>query len=394
MKDFWAEGLQNHKKEKVLKITILIIILLVFLALMGCIIVYYTNIEVRQWCDENFYKKEITEAKTKSIDLEGDDNTQVYAYEKYICVFRKKKLEYYNKVGTLVGTLELDINEAEFSTSGRYMAICEKDGTKFYLICGKEKMFENEIEGTIKQINVSNNGYVSTVISNTSYKSVVSVFDKTGEEIFKTNLASAIVADVSVSQDNKYLAIAEIDLSGILIQSSIQIVSMELAQTKPEEAIQYKYDAPTDKMIINIEYQDRNKLICLYSDGVECLEDKTSKNIVEFKENAPSFMTIGLRNKIALVDEVSTGGYTADSTVKIIDSTTQKESQYITTNIAKEIKTSDNKIAINFGTELHIINKNGILLRKYISDTEINDIVMTDALVGIVYKDKIQIINF
>ena len=105
MKDFWAEGLQNHKKEKVLKITILIIILLVFLALMGCIIVYYTNIEVRQWCDENFYKKEITEAKTKSIDLEGDDNTQVYAYEKYICVFRKKKLEYYNKVGTLVGTL-------------------------------------------------------------------------------------------------------------------------------------------------------------------------------------------------------------------------------------------------------------------------------------------------
>ena len=59
-----------------------------------------------------------------------------------------------------------------------------------------------------------------------------------------------------------------------------------------------------------------------------------------------------------------------------------------------QIKTSDNKIAINFGTELHIINKNGILLRKYISDTEINDIVMTDALVGIVYKDKIQIINF
>lgn len=394
MKDFWAEGLQNHKKEKVLKITILIIILLIFLALIGCIIVYYTNIEVRQWCDENIYKKEITEAKTKSIDLESDDNTQVYAYEKYICVFRKKKLEYYNKVGTLVGTLELDINEAEFSTSGRYMAICEKDGTKFYLICGKEKMFENEIEGTIKQINVSNNGYVSTVISNTSYKSVVSVFDKTGEEIFKTNLASAIVADVSISQDNKYLAIAEIDLSGILIQSSIQIVSIELAQTKPEEAIQYKYDAPTDKMIINIEYQDRNKLICLYSDGVEYLENKTSKNIIEFKENPPSFMTIGLRNKIAFIDEVSTGGYTAESTVKIIDSITNKENKYITSNIAKEIKTSENKIAINFGTEVQIINKNGILLKKYISNAEINNIVMTDALVGIVYKDKIQIINF
>ena len=61
--------------------------------------------------------------------------------------------------------------------------------------------------------------------------------------------------------------------------------------------------------------------------------------------------------------------------------------------MTKSIKTSDNKIAINFGTELHIIDKNGILFKKYISETEINDIVITDALVGIVYKDRIQIIN-
>ena len=394
MKDFWAEGLQNHKKEKILKISILIVMLLIFLALMICLIIYYNNIEFRQWCDENVWKKEVTESKTKSIELEGDDNTQVYAYEKYICVFRKKKLEFYNKVGTEVGKLELDINQAEFTTAGRYMAICEKDGSKFYLICGKEKLFEKEIEGNIDKINVNSSGYISIVISNTSYKSVVAVFDKKGDEVFKTNLVSAIVADVSISQDSKYLAIAEIDLSGILIQSSIQIVSMELAQTNPSEAISYKYEAPIDKMIINIEYQEKNKLICLYSDGIECLEDKTNKNLVEFKDSQPSFITIELRNKIALVDEIATGGYTANSTVKVIDSTTNKENKYVTTNIAKEIKTSDNKMAINLGTELHIISKNGILLKKYISNSEINNIVMTDSVVGVVYKDKIQIINF
>ena len=54
-------------------------------------------------------------------------------------------------------------------------------------------------------------------------------------------------------------------------------------------------------------------------------------------------------------------------------------------NIAKSIKTSANKMAINFGTELQIIDKNGILLKKYISDSEINDIVMTDGVVGIVF---------
>lgn len=394
MKDFWAEGLQNHQKEKILKISILILVLLIFLSVIICIIIYYNNINFRKWCDENIYKKEITESKTKSIDLEGDDNTQVYAYEKYICIFRKKKLEFYNKVGTQVGKLELDINEAEFSTSGRYMAICEKNGSKFYLICGKEKMFENEIEGNISQINVSNSGYVSIVISNTSYKSVVDVFDKTGNEIFKTNLVTSRVVDVSMSQDSKYLAIAEIDLSGIIIQSSIQVVSMELTKTNPEEAILYKYDAPTDKMIMNIEYQEQNKLICMYSDGIEYLEEKNSTNLVKFEDKQLAFMTIELSNRIAIIDEVSTGGYTADTNVNIINPTTKVEKHYVTENIAKSIKTSSNKMAINFGTEMHIINKNGILLKKYISDTEINDIVMTDALVGIVYKDKIQIINF
>ncbi len=394
MKDFLAEELQNRKKIRILKIAILVLVIIILLAIITCIIIYYNNINFRQWCDENILRKEITEAKTKSIDLEGDDNTQVYAYEKYLCVFRKKKLEIYNRVGTQVGKLELDINEAEFITAGRYLAICEKDGSKFYLICGKEKLFEKEIEGNISQINVSNSGYVSIVISNTSYKSVVDVFDKTGNEVFKTNLVSARVVDVSMSQDSKYLAIAEIDLSGIIIQSSIQVVSMELAKTNPSTAMLYKYDAPVDKMIMNIEYQEQNKLICMYSDGIEYLEEKNSTNLVNFEDKKLSFMTIELSNRIAIVDEISTGGYTADTNVQIINPTTKTERCYMTENIAKSIETSDNKMAINFGTELHIINKNGILLKKYISDTEINNIVMTDALVGIVYKDRIKIINF
>ena len=394
MKDFWAEELQNQKKVKVLKIILLIIVILFFISLIVCVGLYYYNLEFRQWCDEHICRKEIYQDDTKSIEIDSDKNTQIFAYEKYICVFRKKKLEFYNKVGTQVGKLELDINEAVVTTNGRYMAICEKSGQKFYLICGKEKIFESETEGNITQINVSKSGYVSIVRSNTSYKSIVDVFDKTGTEIFKTNLVSSRVADVCISQDGKYLAIAEIDLSGILIQSSIQVVSIELAKNKPEEAILYKYEAPTDKLIMNVEYQEQNKLICMYNDGIEILQENKSTDLIKFENKQLSFITIELSNRIALIDEISTGEYTADTNVKIIEPSTQKERQYITKNIAKSIESSDNKMAINFGTELHIIDKNGILLKKYISETEINDIVMTDAVVGIVYKDRIQIINF
>lgn len=393
MKDFWAGELQNRRRSKVIKIIILVIILLLMIAIMTCICEYYFNLEFRRWCDENILRKEVLQEDTKSIELDVDENTKVYAYEKYICVFRKKTLEFYNKVGTQVDKMELDINEAVFTTSGRYMAICEENGQKFYLICGKEKLFESEIEGNITQIKVSRNGYVSIVISNTSYKSIVDVFDKTGKEVFKTNLVLSRVADVCISQDSKYLAIAEVDLSGILIQSKIQVISMELAQTNPAEAILYKYEAPTDKLIINIEYQEQNKLVCMYNDGIETLQENTSTELAKFENRQLTFMTIELNNSIVLVEELPTGEYTADTNVKIVNTATLKESEYITKDVAKTIETSDNKIAINFGTELHIINKKGILLKKYISETEINNIVMTDGLVGIVYKDKIQIIN-
>ena len=393
MKDFWTEELQNQQKGKKRKVAVLVIILLIIIAIMVLISIYFLNIQFRNWCDEKVLRKEILQEDAKYIELDGDENTQVYAYDKYICVLRKKKLEFYNKVGTQVDEIDLDINKAIFTAAGRYMAICEENGQKFYLICGRDKIYENEIEGNITQINVSRNGFVSIVMSNTSYKSIIDVYDRSGKGIFKTNLVTARVADISISQDSKYLAIAEVDLSGIIISSSIQIVSIELAQTDPEKAMLYKYEAPKDKLIMNIEYQEQNKLLCMYNDSIEILQDKTSKQIQKLEDQKLSFMTIELNDRIALLEEVSKGDYTADTRVRIVNPETLKEKEYISRDVAKSIETSENKIAINFGTELHIISKNTILLKKYISDIEINQIVMAEGIIGIVYKDKIQIIN-
>ena len=197
--------------------------------------IYFLNTEFRNMCDEKILRKELLQEDTKYIELDGDDNTQIYAYDKYICIFKNKTLEFYNKVGTKVDSIELDISKAVFVSAGRYMAICEKEGQKFYLICGREKIFENQVEGSISKIDVSRNGHVAVVISNNSYKSIIDVYNRSGKEIFKTNLVTARVADIAISQDSKYLAIAEVDLSGIIISSSVQIVSIDLAQTNPKD---------------------------------------------------------------------------------------------------------------------------------------------------------------
>ena len=393
MMDFWAKGLENHRKEKIKKLALLISLLIILIAIIVLIIVYIFNIQFRNWCDKHILGKEILQEDTREIEIDGDENPQVYAFDKYICLFRRKTIEFYNKVGTKVGEIETNINNAKFASAGRYLAICEQDGKEFYLIDGKEKVYENEVDGTISQINVSRSGFVSVVLSNNSYKSIVSVYNKEGKEIFKTNLVTSRVVDVSISQDSQYLAIAEVDISGILTKSTIQIVSIELAQTKPAEAIVYKYEVPEGKLIINVEYQEKQKLICMYNDSIEVLQEQKSSELVGFENRKTTFMTIELNNRIAILEEKTTGEYTSDTYVNIINPENKREIQYIANGVVKSLHTSNKRIAINTGSELHIISTNGFLVKKYISSTEINDIVMTDSLVGVIYRDKIQIIN-
>ena len=395
MKDFLANEFQNQRKIRKLKLIVLIILILLIIAMFVLICVYFNNVSFRKWCDENILNKEISQNNVKNININKDENVQVFAYDKYICILRKKTLEFYNRIGIKENSIEIDITNAEFSASGRYLVICEKGGQKFYLISGKEKIYENEIEGNISQIKVSRNGYVSVVVSNTSsYKSVVDMFDKDGKEIFKTNLRTARIVDISISQDSKYLAIAEVDLSGIIIKSSIQIVSIELAKTSTEDAFVNKYEAPIGKLIMSIKYQEKNNLICMYNDSINILVENKHEELVKYEEKKLAFVTINLNNRVTWGEENSTGEYMSDTYLNILNPQNSNIKQYVTSNVAKSILTSENKIAINFGTELHIINTSGILIKKYKSNSEINDVVMTDNLAAIVYSDSISIINF
>ncbi len=157
--------------------------------------------------------------------------------------------------------MELDINEAVFTTSGRYMAICEENGQKFYLICGKEKLFESEIEGNITQIKVSRNGYVSIVISNTSYKSIVDVFDKTGKEIeIDTNTI------IESTKNSKYFIKIEQNEEQEIY--SILNSNLEKITTK-----NYKY----------VEYLQDKYFIAISEEGKSGIIDEQENVIIEFK---------------------------------------------------------------------------------------------------------------
>ena len=389
MKDYWKEP--QIKKVNKKKIIIAIIIAIIVIALITITILYINKKEVRTWIDKNIFQKEKTQNNLPSIEIEEDNNSNIYAFNKNIGILNKNNFSIYDNTGKKEKELTIEISKPIFNNNNRYTAIAEEKGQKLYLIADKDILWEREIEGNISQITVNKNGYVAVTIVDTVYKTVVELFDSQGTSLFKTIISSTRVVSTSISDDNKYLAIAQVDTSGTMIQSNIKVMSIDDAKNNTDNTIKKEYKGENNDLITNIKYQEKNKLLCMYTDKIT--EIKTVETIQEFKDKKISFASIELSNASITIEEKSSGLFTADSVVNIINSDNKSTSLYTAELVTKEIYTTGNIIALNLGAEVEFINTSGWLVKRYTAEQEITSIVISNSIAGIVYRDKIEIIN-
>lgn len=395
MKDVWGETITNVEPQKVNKKKLIIatIIAIIVVAAIIAIGLYNTNKQARTWIDKNIFRKEIQQDKAATIEISENQNSNIYAFNKYIGILDKTKFTIYGNTGSKEKELEIQISNPIFNAANRFLAIAENKGQKLYLITDKEITWEAEIEGNISQILVNKNGYVAVVIVDTSYKTVIKMYNPQGKELFNTYLSSTRAVDVSISNDNKYLAIAEIDTSGTIIQSNIKVISIDKASSDPTNSLENTYKSEENKLITSIKYQDKNKLVCMYTDSIHEIVNEKDETLIELKDKKVIFQSILLNGNACQIEEKSSGLFTADSQVNIINTDSKSIKQYTVDSIAKELYTYGNIMALNLGTEIEFINTDGWLVKRYVANQEITNIVVSDNLAGIIYRDKIEIVN-
>lgn len=395
MKDFWTESQIETKPKKLnkKKIIILLIIVLIISLTIIFLAIYKSNKSARDWIDKNIFRKEVMQDNVTTIELKEGQTSNIYAFNKYIGILNKNKFTIYGNTGNIEKELEIQISNPIFNSSNRFLAIAETKGQKVYIIEDKENIWETSVEGNIAQVHVNKNGYVAVVIVDTSYKTVIVMYNPEGKEMFKTFLSSTRTVDISISNDNKYLAIAEVDTSGTMIQSNIRVVSIEKASTDPANSVESTYKGESGKLIVNIEYQDKNKLICMYTDCIHMIEEGQDKVLCDNREKKLIFQSIELDNYAVSIEEKSSGLFTADSLVKIINIGNQNIHEYTVDSVTKEMYSYGNIIALNLGTEVEFISTGGWLVKRYIANQEITNVVVSSNLAGIIYRDKIEIVN-
>ena len=385
------EKLKELNRKKVL-ITTIISILLIALIIIIC--VYIANKPFRDFIDKYVLMKNVTENNVTAISIDESESNYVFAYDKYICVFNQNILTAYNSSGKKEYELKIEISNPIIDTNNRFLLIAEKQKQKIYLISGSNIIWENELEGNINRISVNKNGYASVILTGTTYKSTIETFDNTGKELFKIYRANSIAMDSDISYDNKYLSFGEISTEGTVLQSMIKTISIPKAQETPSESTVLSINSPSNSAIINLKYQDGNKIVCMYDDSICSIENGETKELFKLEEDGQkiSFADIELNNFAFRIIEKSVL-LSTDSTVELINTSSKKVNIYTLDSVVKEVYTYDDVVALNLGSEVHFIGTNGWLIKKYTSSQEVRNIVINNNFAGIVYRDKIEIVE-
>lgn len=393
MKDIVNFNEESNSKKKVnkKKIIIAISIGIILLAVGITMLVYYSSSDARKFLDQHLFRKNISQENLTSIDLDYDSNVSVFAYDRYICVLAENKLMEYNSSGKLENEIDLEINNPVYSVNNKYIAISEQNGTKLNLISGSEILWTKTLDGNISKINVNNNGYVSVILTGTTYKSVITTFDNNGNELFKTFRSTTTVVDTSISNDNKYMAFAEVNTSGTTIQSNIRVISIE----DPSDSEIFSYSAESNKLIINIEYSGNDKIICMYDDEICMIQNGNNSSLMSLNESGKNinFANINLENCIYRAIEENAGLFNTNTVIEIRNVNNDSTAVYTTEGAAKYIYSNNNVIAISLGQDIVFVNTIGWLLKSYSSTQEAQDVVIGNGIAGIVYSDRVGIIN-
>ena len=393
MRDFWEETPIEKKTINKKKIVIAISIFLV-VAVIGTITgVYLNNNSFRDWIDKNILRKEVMQDKVTTIEIEDGQTANVVAFNKYIGILNKNKFSIYGSSGNEETSLEIQISNPMFNSADRFLAIAETNGKKLYVVENKDISWQTQVEGNILQVVINKNGYVAIVTEDTINKAVIALYNPQGKQLFNAYLSSTRAVDVSISNDNKFLAIAEIDTSGTMVKSSIKVISVEKASSDPTNSVENTYQLESDKLLTNIKYQDRNKLVCMYTDELRVIEDGNDNQLIDDSNKTLIAQSIELNNYACIVEEESSGLFSANSKLTIIDTNNKGTKEYSAESVAGNIYTNGNIIALNLGTEVEFVSTGGWLVKRYVANQEITNVVLSQNLAGIVYRDKIELVN-
>ena len=131
----------------------------------------------------------------------------------------------------------------------------------------------------------------------------------------------------------------------------------------------------------------------MYDTFINIIENGDTVKLTDFEQSKTLFASIDLSSVITEIKKESSGLIGSNIIATIINSSTKKEIKYKLDSEPKELIANQKNICLNSGTEAVFLNQNGVLIKKYTSNSEMQKIVLGKSIAGIIYNDEIKIIS-
>jgi hypothetical protein len=351
---------------------------------------YVGNSQARDWVDRNILKKVVEEEALNSIDLEND-NARGVAFSSRIAVVSNNTLKIYDESAKETTTIDVNITTPIFYSNGDYLLVGDYGKSNIYLIQKDMLCWSKELDGNISQIFVNERGDSGVVLTGTSYKSIITMYNSQGNEQFKTYISTSLVTDISISNNGEQLNYIDVDTTGAIVISKVKTIDVAKARTDSENSLKYTYEFDANELLLKISTKNK-KIVAFSTKALYSLQDGNKEKIFDITENV-SFMEINLKNQFAFLEEMQDGEDAGKPVLKIIDLDNNQERDYIMEEMVKDIYSSSKIAAISTGNEVYLVKTNGTLLKRFITDSNIMDISIGKSVVGIIYKNRIEILK-
>ena len=220
-----------------------------------------------------------------------------------VIVIGNNYVQSYSKEGKEKLDLFISYQGVVSCSAGDYCVIGEKNGTNVCLIMGSQKQWENTINGSLYDVYVNKNGYVALIYKQSGYKSLIKVLSPDGNELFTSYFASTYAVDVAITNDNKMLAIAEVDTEGIHIVSSIKLIDMNHLGNENLQKIELEDNC----LVVDIAYNDKNDLLIRTDASMEYIRNGIMNKLCDFNYGNTLYATIENHTNAILVTKEENG---------------------------------------------------------------------------------------
>ena len=214
------------------------------------------------------------------IPFEAGSPYRVYPADNDVMVYNNQGVKVIDEKGRIKWETDVALSEPLADAAKDYALFCDLGGNHYAASYKNgDKVFEYNLGSDIISAKITKKGYAAFATDTDGYKGRVTVFNKRGRELYVWNSGSGYITDVDLTDNGRYIAVAQLVDDGEEASTKIQFID-----TRRGEVIGTA--ERKGELAVNLKFVSDNKLIAV-----------TDSNISGYNKKGKELFCISLMGK-------------------------------------------------------------------------------------------------